>query len=204
MTYNKFWDIDDILMTQEVIASIAEDDIKGINFNNKPNGIGDFSDDVNITREGNKVESPIWFALVLRDNNFVAINAPKYLTDKFYNLLQADPTIINFKAKSNYIYDLFLKLIPYFDEEERKWPKMICDSIHKRFIYFMKNSTNVVFENYPLMKNMCHKEKQFYDKMVKINKNIKIFIDNYENNNKTLDEVSEIKTLARKSKKTKI
>lgn len=204
MTYNKFWDIDDILMTQEVIASIADEDIKGINFNNKPNGIGDFSEDANITREGNKIEAPIWFALLLRDNNFTTINSPKYLTDKFYNLLQADPTIINFKVKSNYIYDLFLKLIPYFDEEERKWTQMLCDSIHKRFVYFMKNSTNIIFENYSLMKVMCQKEKLFYDKMVKINKNIKFFIDNYENNNKTLDENSELKTITRKSKKTKI
>ena len=67
--------------------------------------------------------------------------------------------------------------------------------------YFLKNASNVVYENYSLMKIVCHKEKTFYDKMVKINKNVRFYIENYENNNKNLDEVVQAKLVGKKSKK---
>ena len=206
---SKFWEVDDILMTSEIVPCMAEEDIKGLNFHDKLNGVGDFSEDnnINITKEGNKLEVPLWFALILKETGYVSMIHPKYLTDKFYNLLQTDPTIVNFKVKNVFIYDICMKLIPVLEnknnneEEERNWPRTLSDTIHKRFLYFLKNASNVVYENYSLMKIVCHREKTFYDKMVKINKNVRFYIENYENNNKNLDEVVQAKLVGKKSKK---
>jgi hypothetical protein len=208
MSSSKYWEAEDLLMSQEMMSTMTEEDIQGINFQDKVNGVGNFdSQNRNnidtITREGSKLDVPLWFALILKDNNYISLNQPKYLTDKFYSQLQTDSTIVNFKVKNFYLYDIYLKLIPFFEEEERKWPKMIAETIHKRFLFLMKNAANVIYENYSLTKIMCFKEKIFYDKMVKVNKNIKFFIENYENNNKNLDDIVDQKRMSRRTKKIK-
>jgi hypothetical protein len=209
MSSSKYWDAEDLLMSQEMLSTMTEEDIKGINFQDKVNGVGNFdaenrSNNLDtITREGSKLDVPLWFALILREYNFSSLNQPKYLTEKFYSQLQTDSTIVNFKLKNFYLYDIYLKLITFFDEEDKKWPKIIAETINKRFLFLMKNAANVIYENYSLTKIMCFKEKIFYDKMVKVNKNIKFFIENYENNNKNLDDIVDQKRMSRRTKKIK-
>ncbi len=198
---SKFWEADDLLMSQEFVTSIAETDILGLNFGNK-NEIGNFEEHENITKEGNKLEAPLWFALILKDEGFATINHPKYLTDKFYHVLQADPTIVNFRTKNFHFYDICLKLVPFLDEEA-KWPKILAETIQKRFPNFMKNAANVHYENYNLTKLVCLREKNFYDKQVQINKNVKFYLENYQNNNKSLEDIIVAKKMSKKVKKIK-
>jgi hypothetical protein len=198
---SKFWDADDLLMSQEQVISIAEKDLQGLIFGNKCE-IGNFEEEQNITKEGHKLEAPLWFALVLRNESFVTINNPKFLTDKFYHMLQADPTIVNFKNKSLHFYEICLKLIPFLDEED-KWPRILAETIQKRFLNFMKNAANVKYENYNLTKLVCLREKKYYDKQVKINKNVKFFLENYQNNNKSLEDIIFAKKISKKTKKIK-
>jgi hypothetical protein len=201
MSSNKFWEADDILMTNEIVTGIAETDICGINFHDKSTGLGYFTED-NVTREGNKLEVPLWFAAVLKEQQSAGIKQPKYMTDKYYNLLSADPTFVNIKSKNFYFYEISSKLSSYIDQEEQKWPKLLAAVIHRRFLYFLRNSSNVIYENHSLAKIISLREKLFYDKMVKINKNVKFFLENYENNNKNLDELVEAKKMSKKVKKT--
>jgi hypothetical protein len=197
MSSNKFWEIDDILMSNEQIICITEADIHGLEFLDKSNNQ---TENDHIIKEENKLEIPLWLSLILRSLNYVSIKHPKYLTDKFYNLIQADPIILNFKVKNQYFYDICTQLIPYLDED-LKWPKVLADAMYKRFLYLLQNSSNVLYENHSLIKNLCLKEKDFYEKNVKINRNVKFYIENYFNNNKTLDDVLEAKKMTHKRKK---
>jgi hypothetical protein len=194
MRNNKFWDVDDLLMSNEIVSCITETDILSFDFDQK-SIICD-----NIIKEGNKIDVPLWFAILLRINNFVSIKQPKYLSDKFYNQLRADPTVVNFKSKSNYLYDICLKLIPFLDEE-LKWPKCFAFSMYMRYLYLYQNSTNVMYENQSIIKLSCLREKNFYEKMVKINRNLKFYLDNYSNNNNDLDLIVEAKRMTLKRKK---
>ncbi len=196
MKGGSYWDIDDLLTSQENVQSIADQDIEGINL--RENTIGEFGDNC-ILKEGQTFDMPLWLASIIREGGYSIIREPKYLTDKYYYLLQNDPTFVNIKSKNSYFYEICMKLIPHLDEEE-KWPKLLIETIHKRFLYFLRNSTNVVYENHTLGKIISIKEKEFYDKMVKINKNVKFYLENYENNNKNLEEVTEAKKM-RKVKK---
>lgn len=198
MSLNKFWDADDLLMSNEIITSTLDMDIIGLDLTDKSGNI--YNKDKEI-KEGSKLEAPLWLTLTLRKmNNSITIRQPKYLTDKYYNQLQADPVIVNFKAKNPYLYDIVMHLIPYLDEEN-KWPKCYGEVFYKRFLHLLKNSSNIVYENQSLMKILAWKEKNFYDKIVRINKNIRFYLDNYENNNKNLDELIEAKKLNQKRKK---
>jgi len=194
---NKFWDIEDILMSNEQISCVADKDIIGLNFNEKHSSL-DFD---SINKEGQKLEIPLWMANNLRKKGYITIKNPKFLTDKFYNQMVADPTIINFKNKNNYIFDLYIQLIPLLDEQQ-KWSKNIAISFYKRLFYIFLNSTDIHFENHSLIKNLSFKEKRFYDESLKINRNFKYYIEFYTFNNKSLEEIVEAKKLIIKKKKT--
>jgi len=197
MNINKYWDADDLLMTNETMTSIIDADIEGLDLTDKSGNVYNKNKSI---KEGSKLDAPLWLTLILRKMNHITIRQPKYLTDKFYNQLQADPTIVNFKAKNPYIYDIVMHLIPLLDEEN-KWAKCYGEVIYSRLLHVLKNSSNIIYENQSLMKLLAWKEKNFYDKVVRINKNIRFYLDNYENNNKNLDEIIEAKKLNQKRKK---
>jgi len=193
---NKFWDLEDLLMSNETVTCMANKDIIGLTFNDKASNL-DFDC---LTKEGQKLEIPYWMANKLRKNEFVTMKKPKFLTDKFYNQTVADPTIINFKNKNNFIYNLYLEMIPYMDDEA-KWSKNIAECFFKRFYYIFLNSIDIEFENHNLIKNLSIKEKKFYDEMLKINRNFKYFHENYFFNNKCLEDINEAKKVILKKKK---
>jgi hypothetical protein len=199
MGSNKFWEVDNLLMSNELVSCIAETDIFGLDLGDKSKQT---SGGGNAIVEGSKLEVPLWFGLILRKINYVSIKQPKYLTDKFYNQLQADPVIVSFKNKNPFIYDICMQLIPYLDDDQ-KWPKCLAETLYKRFLHLLKNSSNVIYENEQLLKLLSWKEKNFYDKTVKINKNVKFYLENYENNNKLLDDIIEAKKNNQKRKKNK-
>jgi len=197
MKVNKFWDADDVIMSNEIISATIDTDITGLDFNDKT---GNIYNKQKVIKESAKLEAPLWLILNLKKTNYVTIRQPKYLTEKYYNLLQADPEIVNFKAKNPFLYDIVMHLIPHLDDEN-KWARCYGEVIYKRLLHLLKNSSNIVYENQSLMKILAWKEKNFYDKIVKINKNIRFFLDNYENHNKNLDELIEAKKKHQKKKK---
>jgi len=199
MSYiNKFWDIDDILMSNEQVTCVADKDIYGISLNDNNSSL----DLDSFTKEGQKLELPLWTANNLRKKGYVTIRNPKFLTDKFFNQMVADPTIINFKNKNNYIFDLYIQLIPLLDEQQ-KWPRNIAISFYKRLFYIYLNSTDIHFENHALIKNLSFREKRFYDELLKVNRNFKYYMEFYSYNNKSLEEIVEAKKMNLKKKKTK-
>lgn len=181
---NKYWDINDILSTNEKVICIAEREMFNVQELDKSLTL---HNDTNSIKPDAKLDLPLWLALPLRMSDNVSIRPPKYLNVKMCNSLQADPTIVNLKAKSNYFYDICLKLYPYLDENQM-WPKCLIITFAKRYFKIIMNSANVQYEDTSIKKNLCLKEKEFYEKMLNLNKEIKFFIQNYSNNNKVLHE----------------
>jgi hypothetical protein len=194
---NKFWDIDDLLMVNEKIDMIAETDICGLNTSENVRNI---SNELTIINEGNKITVPLWVAINLRNLTVASIKNPKYLTIKYYNYLENDPTITNLKEKNPFFYDICLKLIPYL-EDDLKWPQLISNTLYKRYFHLFKNSVDVQYENQTILTIACWKEKAFYEKMVKNSRTVKFYKENYLNNNNSLDEYIEAKRLNIKKKK---
>lgn len=197
-SYNKYWDIDDILMSNEQMTCMADKDLRGVNFNDKTAHL----DLDAVTKEGQKLELPLWLAKLLRKKGYITIRNPKFMAEKFYNQIVADPTIINFKNKNNYIYDLYIQLIPMLDENH-KWSKNTAFAFFKRLFYLFMNSTDIHFENHSLIKTLSFKEKRFYDESLKINRSFKYYLEFYCFNNKSLEEIVEAKKLTHLKKKTK-
>jgi hypothetical protein len=192
----QFWDVDDLLMSNQVVSCVTETELFSFDFSPKNNVI-QYEDTI---KEGNKLEIPLWLALLLRANNYVTIKQPKYLSDKFYNQLKADPTIVNFKKKNEYLYDCCKKLIPCLDEE-RRWHKCLAYSLYKRYLFLFQNSTDVNFENHSIINKVCVQEKCFYDLMMRNSRAFKFYLDNYTNNNNNLDELLNAKKMNVKRKK---
>jgi GINS complex protein len=195
---NKYWDIHDILAGNEILTCEVEKDLynineldKTINFNNS---------EENVIKQETKLELPLWMALDFQDNELVKIHNPKFFNKKLLNHLQVDPVIANLKTKSNYFYEVAMKLIPYLDEN-KQWEKCLAKTFSKRYLFLLQNSVNVKFENYGILKNLSYKEKIFYEKMISIHRAFKFFTENYSNNNKTLEDGVNYHSLKKKKLK---
>jgi hypothetical protein len=197
MSSNKFWDLDDLLMSNEIIPCEADIDIYGLEQNEFQTK--NDKDELYIP-EKTKIECPLWIALLFRQANCISINTPKYLSDKFYHTLLADPAIINFKNKNNFFYEICMSLIPYLDEEN-KWAAVLVKALYKRLIFLNTNSVNVEYEDQHILKISCLKEKYFYDKAVKINRSTQYYLSNYLNNNKNFEEIMTNRSRTQKKKK---
>jgi hypothetical protein len=197
MRNNKFWDVDDLLASNAIVSCMTQVDMLALDFTNQKNSTVMHQD---VIKEGNKLEIPLWLALLFRANGYLTINQPKYLSDKFYNQLRADPTIVNFKKKNEYLYDCSRKLIPYIDEE-RKWHVCLAYSLYRRLFFLFQNSTDVNFENHMIINMICLKEKCFYELMTQISRSFKFYLDNYTHNNNNLDELINAKKMSAKRKK---
>ena len=202
---NKFWDIKDILMTSEEMEGIAEIDLEGVDFLDRSLTAHSTT---NIIKDQTKLKLPLWISISLRKKSWLTITNPKYLSDKFYNLLQADPVIADLKSKTKFFYEICLTLISLelnniyeqnnneINERQTwkdKWQKCLIMTVVKRHLYLLQNSFNVLFDNQKILKIVCNSEKEFFDRLVLNNKKRKFFIENYLNNNSTLQ--TELQTI---------
>jgi hypothetical protein len=147
--------------------------------------------DLNSTIPKNTIlKLPLWVALTLQGAEAGKINEPVYLGKKFYSQLSTDSTIINFKAKNQYFYDITLVLIPSLFDAVYEWTSLIWKSMVERFLYLYKNSKSVLYENYGLQKLLCYREKEFFSKMIELNENLTTYLKEYKKNNKEKDLIN--------------
>jgi hypothetical protein len=146
------------------------------------------------------VKVPISVALILSaplqndsEEVIASIENPSFLTDDYYNILNADPTVPDLSKKNKYFYEKVLLLLNNVDIDSEKWIKIIIKSLTIRFIYYYKNSLNIQLVNTTVDKHSSNKELKFFKKMVSINNNMKYFRENYNNNNNNLDEKIKMK-----------
>jgi len=209
---NKFWDLKEILMTSEEMEVILETDLEGVDFLDKSNAN---HNSVSKIKDQSKLKLPLWISTSLRKKGWLSITPPKYLTQKFYNLLQADPVIADLRSKTKYFYDICLTFISIelsnnvnnINNNERNeiqywknWQKCLITTVIKRHFFLLQNSFNVLFENQKILKMICNSEKEFYEKLVNNNKKTKYYIENYLNNNNSLENEQETKVIGKRRK----
>lgn len=184
---NKYWDINDLLATNEKVNCLAERDLANVAELDKSSAQ---MNSLGLIKEGTKFELPLWIAIPFHlYENTITMNAPKYFNKKMNNNMQADPTIINLKQKTNYFYDICMKLLPFLDED-KIWSRCLITSFAKRYFKLVMNSSNIQNEDINIQKNLCLREMIFYEKMLSLNKELKHFIQNYRTNNKVIPEGS--------------
>ena len=196
MLSNSYWEIDDIIMTQDPISIKL---LKDCEFLQKLKSIQEINEN-NPYIQNEIVKVPISVALILSaplqndsEEVIASIENPSFLTDDYYNILNADPTVPDLSKKNKYFYEKVLLLLNNVDIDSEKWIKIIIKSLTIRFIYYYKNSLNIQLVNTTVDKHSSNKELKFFKKMVSINNNMKYFRENYNNNNNNLDEKIKMK-----------
>ena len=102
MNSNDYWSIDSILAEQQTIKAITITDISDYGYLSEER-------DKDL-KQNQKIKLPLWLAKELHVNGKISIIIPAYLTKKYWDILKADPTIVNLKNKTNYFYDTLFKL----------------------------------------------------------------------------------------------
>ena len=196
MLSNSYWEIDDIIMTQDPISIKL---LKDCEFLQKLKSVQEINEN-NPYIQNEIVKVPISVALILSaplqndsEEVIASIENPSFLTDDYYNILNADPTVPDLSKKNKYFYEKVLLLLNNVDIDSEKWIKIIIKSLTIRFIYYYKNSLNIQLVNTTVDKHSSNKELKFFKKMVSINNNMKYFRENYNNNNNNLNKKIKMK-----------
>ena len=203
MLPNTYWNLDEILMSTEKINCKLLRNLPALDLLTPQNSIGHTS-----YKADEVVPLPLTIAVAYSLKEIILVEKPAYLQEQYYNILQADPTISDLSGKNRYFYEkcnLIMPLLPKITEEEKnendKWIKCLVRTVFLRFLYYYKNSQNVQIINTTIQRKSSNTEIKFFEKMVKLNNNIKFFKENYSNNNKVLDEKIEAKKMRLKMKK---
>lgn len=197
MQSNSYWDIDDALMSQELIkCKCNTDDCNFLSI------LKIDKDDDTQFLEGEEIQLPISLASILGENSYIDIMKPKFLSDEYYKMLNSDPEIPDFSKENKYFYEKSILLTPYIiDYDDMKWLKCLSRTSYIRFYHFFINSHNVKLLNSITEKKLSVRELKFFNKMVLIDKNNRYYKINYSNNNKILDEKIEARKNRHKMKK---
>ena len=197
MQSNSYWDIDDALMSQELIkCKCNTDDCNFLSI------LKIDKDDDTQFLEGEEIQLPISLASILGENSYIDIMKPKFLSDEYYKMLNSDPEIPDFSKENKYFYEKSILLTPYIiDYDDMKWLKCLSRTSYIRFYHFFKNSHNVKLLNSITEKKLSIRELKFFNKMVLVDKNNRYYKINYSNNNKILDEKIEARKNRHKMKK---
>lgn len=199
MLDNNYWNIDDILMSEEIVLVKLNMNCPFLSLLNT----NQTSEVLSSLSEGESLQLPISLACPLAQLGAIDIENPSYLSDQYYNILKADPTISNLSGTNKYFYDKCNLLLPYVDAgSDNKWNKILIKTIFERFLNYFKNSQNVQMINTNIHKHCSNKESKFFLGMVKYNNNKKFFKENYSNNNKVLEDKIEAKKVRLKMKKS--
>ena len=197
MQNNSYWDIDDALMSQELIkCKCNTDDCNFLSI------LKIDKDDDTQFLEGEEIQLPISLASILGENSYIDIMKPKFLSDEYYKILNSDPEIPDFSKDNKYFYEKCILLTPYIiDYDDMKWFKCLSRTSYIRFYHFFINSHNVKLLNSITEKKLSIRELKFFNKMVLVDKNNRYYKINYSNNNKILDEKIEARKNRHKMKK---
>ena len=208
MLPNNYWDINDILMSEEQVNCQLTKDCPFLSLLTQKN-----EKEEEAYTENEEIKLPISLACPLAEDGVLSIEVPTYLSKEYYNILQADPRISDMSGKNKYFYEKCLLMMRYVLEEDnndddsmmdiKRWTECLKNTLFNRFLYYFKNSQNIQIVNTNIHRRSSFKEMKFFEDMVRYNNNIKFFKENYSNNNKILDEKLEAKKMRMKFKKVR-
>lgn len=112
-TESNFFDIDDILASEQRVPCKFEQKVIGLGF------IDQTSDEDDI-QEGTKLELPLWLAAALRGRRRAIVNVdlPKQYREAYRDVLTADANVVDLHKLGPYYYACGTKLLA-FDHPEK-------------------------------------------------------------------------------------
>jgi hypothetical protein len=120
-----YWNIDDILAEEELVPCSFKSDAQNLGYLsalahnaaiNKRTG-GASMEESGTLQANQKIDLPLWLAVALAQRDLCELKAPVYMTEKYLNLLQADPEVVNLRNQSFSLYESVLKLCSHMSEE---------------------------------------------------------------------------------------
>ena len=76
------------------------------------------TNDVNMLKEGTKIDLPLRLAVALANQNICEIRTPSYLNSKYQEVLKAGAEVVNMRNQSESIFENAMKLSLHLNEED--------------------------------------------------------------------------------------
>jgi len=137
-----FFDMDDILASQERLACVVETPLRGLGFLDASHDTPDLS-------PGMKLELPFWLVKDLAGRRRVVTpELPKPYREGYRQILQADASVVDLNKLGPYYYDLGRKLCDLEVIRERdEIQKALIEAYGVRFRTIMDASQNIMRED---------------------------------------------------------
>ncbi|XP_077983235.1 DNA replication complex GINS protein PSF3-like [Glandiceps talaboti] len=141
-TAENYFNIEDILATQERIPSNVEQSILRL-------GFLDPSSDNKDIQPGTKLDLPFWLAssLCTRRRRIVSVDIPKYYKDTDREILKADANVVNLHKYGPFYYAFGTKLLHFDNPEVRDVAESLLQTYTSRFRKIMDSSQNAYNED---------------------------------------------------------
>eukprot|EP00347_Sterkiella_histriomuscorum_P003072 403365697 len=198
-----YWNIDDILAEEETCPTQFVLDAKGLGYLDHLDQINPNSVNANrasssaqnmlikqqklrqlqneVLKAGSRVELPLWLAIALAQRDIVDLLPPRYMTQQYFNTLQAGAEVVSMRQQSPYIYENVNKICEYIDEESSKramelYQATFVERFAKLVIDYSNNS-NQTEQFTGVLKKLTNLERELFD----THKKQKISIFNWKN-----------------------
>ncbi len=196
MLENSYWDIDSILLGMTPKECKLNENLEFLK------DLYPGQDNENQFKKDEITKLPLTLSMTLANppdgKSYISIQPQYTLSEDYYYLLKADPIVPNLN-KNKYFYEDFLIMKNQLNLDE-KWTKCLINTNLSRYLYFYNNSFNIKSINNTVEKKTSKNEQNFYNDMVYINNNNKYFQENYNHNNKILEEKLQAKKIRHKIK----
>jgi hypothetical protein len=100
----------------------------------------------------------MWLSQILVTRQFATIEVPAFFAEGYRLSLQADPTILNLKGKSEYYYELGCKLAEMLEETELN--PTLLKAFMLRFKYIVDNID--INSHHKLLRKLTHMEQKLF------------------------------------------
>lgn len=138
-----YWNIDDILSEEQCIPCTMLKDARGLAHLDQMNNsaVTETAQRAAKKRQARQVlpkdktvDMPTWLGMALSKRDFLEMKKPPFLTQAFFNQLQAGAEVVTMATHSPYIYEITMKLVQLYPEEsQREVMEMFQGAFVERF-----------------------------------------------------------------------
>ena len=93
-----------------------------------------------VLKVGHKIDLPCWLGSEMAKRGVIELKKPKFLTQAFFNQLEAGAEVVTLSNHSPYIYELACKLISMYPTET------MHDSMHVFQTAFIDRFLNIILD----------------------------------------------------------
>ncbi len=113
MEAGKYWSIDAFLCEEEQIMGKLRCSGKGLAYLDAQADPAEKD-----LQEGKEIKLPLWLAAPLAEKDYLTITSPVYLGKSYKDTMKADPTAVNLRERSPYLYEIGKMLNDHLRDED--------------------------------------------------------------------------------------